>query len=129
MTEDTLPEELPENVLRGIKDLLEFSSSKEDQQKETEKVYSDYQQLPKPDQVEKLIDCKTELVFTIVGDAIEVSGDSYFSKKVFNRSYHIEVPESEDYELFMSVFFDHLEKCLERSVKQAMPKKDSSSDG
>ena len=37
MTEDKLPEELPENVLRGIKDLL--GSSKEDQQKETEKVY------------------------------------------------------------------------------------------
>ena len=56
MTEDKLPEELPENVLRGIKDLL--GSSKEDQQKETEKVYSDYEQLPKPDQVEKLIDCR-----------------------------------------------------------------------
>jgi hypothetical protein len=73
--------------------------------------------------VEKLIDCKHEIVFSIVANVLEENekGETVKSKRICSKNYHIPVPEGVDYDMYMDSFFSFLENCLAESAKQADP--------
>ena len=73
--------------------------------------------------IEKLIDCKHEIVFSVVANVLEENekGEAVKSKKICSKNYHIPVPEGVDYDMYMDSFFSFLENCLAESAKQADP--------
>lgn len=66
----------------------------------------------------KLIDCPHEIVFNITAQALSQNekGEIVGTKEICVKNYHIPVPVDKDYNHYMSVFFDHLEKKIIESI-------------
>ena len=69
-------------------------------------------------QTDKLIDCPHEIIFTITAQALSQNekGEIVGTKEICVKNYHIPVPIDKDYNHYMSVFFDHLEKKIIESI-------------
>lgn len=74
--------------------------------------------------VKKLIDCPHEIVFTITAQALSQNekGELIDTKDICIKNYHIPVPIDKDYNHYMSVFFNHLEKKILESISDSNQK-------
>ena len=72
-------------------------------------------------QTSKLIDCAHEIVFTITAEALSQNekGEITGSKDICVKNFHIPVPIDKDYNHYMHVFFDYLEKKIIDSIDNA----------
>ena len=71
----------------------------------------------------KLLDCRHEIVFTLIANVIEQNdqGEAVASKHICKKNYHIPVPATKDYNTYMTAFFEFLENCIANSAQQANP--------
>lgn len=92
----------------------------EDLQKHINGSYSELDQ-GMAEGTKKLISCKHEIVFNIRARVLEEddTGQTVGTKSICVKNYHIPVPSDKDYDIYMKTFFDHLEKCISASAKQA----------
>lgn len=70
---------------------------------------------------EKLIDCRHEIVITVTAKVLEQdeTGNPVGMKEICKQNYHVPVPQNKHYHEYMAGFFDHLQKCIMTSDKQA----------
>lgn len=85
----------------------------------------------KEDSLEKLIDCAHEIVFSINANVLmqNEKGEHVGTREICVKNYHIPVPIDKDYNNYMSVFFEYLEKKIIESIadtnKTAKDKEDN----
>jgi hypothetical protein len=62
-----------------------------------------------------------EIIFDITATVLEENekGEIVATKKIMTKKFHIPVPIDKDYNTFMGVFFDHLEKSILDSANKA----------
>lgn len=72
-------------------------------------------------ETKKLIDCPHEIVFNITAQALSQNekGEITGSKDICVKNFHIPVPIDKDYNHYMHVFFDYLEKNIINSIDSA----------
>jgi hypothetical protein len=72
------------------------------------------------DQPQKLLDCPHEIIFSVNATVMSQNekGEHVGTKQICTKNYHIPVPIGKDYDTFMQIFFNHIEKSLESSYQQ-----------
>jgi hypothetical protein len=72
-------------------------------------------------QLDKLIDCPHEIVFTITANVLTQNekGELTGTREVCTQNYHIPVPVDKDYNEYMKAFFSYLEEHIIKTVNHA----------
>ena len=78
----------------------------------------------------KLIDCPHEIVFTVNANVLAQNekGEHISTEEICVKNYHIPVPIDQDYHVFMSGFFQHIERSIESSYSQTTEIKDTKNE-
>jgi hypothetical protein len=66
------------------------------------------------EKIKKLMDCPHEIVFTIDAHVLmqNEKGETTGTREISTRNYHIPVPIDKDYNSYMKIFFEYLEKKI-----------------
>ena len=78
-----------------------------------------YEELVDYNTTKKLTNSPHEIVFDITASVFEenLKGELVGTKEICTKKFHIPVPIDKDYEIFMTTFFNHLEKCILTSTQ------------
>jgi hypothetical protein len=87
-------------------------------------AHAQYQSIVDHSTQHKLTDAPHEIIIDVTATVMEENnkGEIVGTKEVCTKTYHIPVPITQSYELYMSTFFEHLQKCLETSTQTANTK-------
>ena len=100
---------------------LDIDSISEAIEKDIEQLLnSQYQSVLDDTQPNKLTDSPHEIMFDVTAHVMEenTKGEIVGTKQICTKKYHIPVPIDQDYHLFMSAFFSHVENCLSQSIEK-----------
>ena len=80
-----------------------------------------YQYIIDSSQKNKLTDSPHEIMFEVTAYVMEENnkGESIGTKEISTKQYHVPVPIGKDYNMFMGIFFKHIEDCLLYSIDKA----------
>lgn len=101
-------------------------------QEELDKVLKFKQEFNNPlkeEELEKVISCPHEIVFTINANVLTENekGELTGTKEICVKNYHIPVPIDKDYKEYMSVFFKYVEdqivNCINKTEETMEQKK------
>lgn len=83
--------------------------------------YTEFQELSDYYSDIKLTNSPHEIVFDITASVFEenLKGELIGTKEICTKKFHIPVPVDKEYQLFMTTFFTHLEKCILTSTQIA----------
>ena len=72
--------------------------------------------------LDKLIDCAHEIVFTINAHVLSQNekGELVSSREICVKNYHIPVPIDKDYNNYMTTFFEYLEKKIIDTIQDVV---------
>jgi hypothetical protein len=88
------------------------------------------QDLPSIERPKKLLICPHEIVITVIANVLEENekGEVIGTKEICQKDYHIPVPPTHDYNIYMESFFSHLENCITASAKQGTKESEPKND-